>query len=367
MIEVQNLVKRYGDHFAVDHLSFTAEQNKIYGFLGPNGAGKTTTMNIMTGCLGATEGTVKINGIDILDDPEKAKKAIGYLPEIPPLYPDMTVLEYLQFAAELKKIPKAERNPEVIRVSSACSLDEVQNRLIRNLSKGFKQRVGLANALLGSPEILILDEPTVGLDPKQILEIRNLVHALAEQHTVILSSHILSEVNEVCDHIFILSHGKLVACDTPEGLEQQFHTNATIELTIKGPSDQVSDVLSSIPELPAFQLKPETETGMTHVELTSNSKEELCETLFFAFADAKLPILRMVSAKASLEEIFLELTEDEQDTLPPSSDLEEEETPQDKEDKKIADPDTAASSEKSKNEEKSDPEPVVEKEKEDNQ
>ena len=205
MIEVKNLVKKYGDHTAVDHLSFTVEKGQIYGFLGPNGAGKSTTMNIMTGYLGATDGEVLINGHDILKEPEAAKKSIGYLPELPPLYMDMTVMEYLKFSTELKKIKKEDREAEIEKALKLVKLADVQDRLIKNLSKGYKQRVGLAQAILGFPEIIILDEPTVGLDPKQIIEIRELIRELAKEHTVILSSHILAEIREVCDYIMIIS------------------------------------------------------------------------------------------------------------------------------------------------------------------
>ena len=215
MIEVKNLVKKYGSHLAVDHLNFTVDTGQIYGFLGPNGAGKSTTMNIMTGYLGATEGEVLINGHNILEEPEAAKKCIGYLPEMPPLYTDMKVKEYLRFVAELKKIPKKERQEQIEKVMLMVKIMDVQDRLIKNLSKGYKQRVGLAQAILGFPEIIILDEPTVGLDPKQIIEIRELIRELAKEHTVILSSHILAEIQEVCDYIMIISKGKLVASDTP--------------------------------------------------------------------------------------------------------------------------------------------------------
>ena len=218
MIEVNNLVKRYGDHTAVDHLSFKIEKGKIYGFLGPNGAGKSTTMNMITGYIASTEGTVSIDGHDILEEPEKAKKCIGYLPEMPPLYFDMTVLEYMNFVADLKKIPKAEKKSMVEEVMDMVKISDMRNRLIKNLSKGYRQRVGLAQAILGYPEVIILDEPTVGLDPKQIIEIRDLIKSLKKKHTVILSSHILSEVSAVCDYVLIISHGKLVASDTPDNL-----------------------------------------------------------------------------------------------------------------------------------------------------
>lgn len=220
MIEVKNLVKRYGDHVAVEDLSFKIEKGKIYGFLGPNGAGKSTTMNIITGYIASTEGEVSINGYDILEDAEKAKKCIGYLPEMPPLYFDMTVLEYLEFAADLKKIPRKQKCGMIEEVMEMVKITDMQNRLIKNLSKGYRQRVGLAQAILGYPEVIILDEPTVGLDPKQIIEIRNLIKELKKKHTVILSSHILSEVSAICDYILIISHGKLVASDTPENLSR---------------------------------------------------------------------------------------------------------------------------------------------------
>lgn len=209
MIEVTNLTKKYGDHIAVDHLSFRVEKGQIYGFLGPNGAGKSTTMNIITGYLAATEGTVTIDGKDIQKDPEEAKRSIGYLPELPPLYVDMTVREYLEFVAELKKVPKKERKQQIDEVMEMTQITDMQQRLIKNLSKGYRQRVGLAQAILGYPEVIILDEPTVGLDPKQIIEIRDLIRKLGENHTVILSSHILSEVSAVCDHIMIIAHGKV--------------------------------------------------------------------------------------------------------------------------------------------------------------
>ena len=220
MIEVKHLTKKYGTHLAVDDLSFTIEKGRIYGFLGPNGAGKSTTMNIMTGYIGASSGEVIINGHNILEEPEKAKKCIGYLPEIPPLYLDMTVSEYLYFAAELKKIPKADRNAQVIKVMELIKLVDMKDRLIKNLSKGYRQRTGLAAAILDFPDIIILDEPTVGLDPKQIIEIRELIRTLAKDHTVILSSHILAEVQEICDDILIISKGKLIAEGSPDELEE---------------------------------------------------------------------------------------------------------------------------------------------------
>ena len=246
MIEVRNLVKKYGNHVAVNHLNFTVEKGKIYGFLGPNGAGKSTTMNMITGYIASTEGEVLIDGHNILEEPEVAKKKIGYLPEIPPLYQDMTVQEYLNFAAELKMLPKEKRKANIEEVMSTTKTIEVKNRLIKNLSKGYKQRVGLAQALLGYPEIIILDEPTVGLDPKQIIEIRDLIKSLGQKHTVILSSHILSEVSAVCDHVLIIDKGKLVASDTPENLGKLMSGANSLELTVKGQESEIRKALDMV-------------------------------------------------------------------------------------------------------------------------
>lgn len=243
MIEVKEIVKQYGNHLAVDHLSFRVEKGQIYGFLGPNGAGKSTTMNIITGYLASNEGTVVINGHDILEEPEEAKKCIGYLPEQPPLYMDMTVMEYLGFAAELKGVQKSEREEMINDIVAMTYLEPVKERLIKNLSKGYKQRVGLAQALIGNPEILILDEPTVGLDPKQIIEIRSLIKELSREHTVILSSHILSEVSALCDMIMIISHGKLVACDTPENLSRSMEGTTTLELCIQDKEEKAEQLI----------------------------------------------------------------------------------------------------------------------------
>lgn len=309
MIEVRDLVKMYGSHMAVDHLSFTIEKGKIYGFLGPNGAGKSTTMNIMTGYLGATEGSVQINGHDILQEPEAAKKSIGYLPEVPPLYLEMTVEEYLEFAAELKKIPKDEREEQIREVIRLTKLADVKDRLIQNLSKGYRQRAGLAQAILGFPEILILDEPTVGLDPKQIIEIRELIRRLAKEHTVILSSHILAEVREVCDYIMIISRGRLVASDTPENLERKMGDAGHIELQARADKEQVSEVLKTIPEI--ARTKFTSKDGITAVKLESRDGADIREKLFWAFAEHKIGLLTLSQEKISLEEIFLELTQND--------------------------------------------------------
>lgn len=311
MIEVKDLVKKYGSHLAVDHLSFTLESGKIYGFLGPNGAGKSTTMNIMTGYLGATNGSVLIDGHDILKEPEEAKKQIGYLPELPPLYMDMTVQEYLEFAAELKKLPKEKRESDISEVMKLTRLQDVSDRLIKNLSKGYKQRVGLAQAILGFPEIIILDEPTVGLDPKQIIEIRELIRTLSKKHTVILSSHILAEVREVCDYILIISKGKLVASDTPENLELLRNGASSLELEVKAAPETARAILSTIDDIDAMEMHSENE-NLTRVKLETKNGADIREAIFYAFAEEKCPLLEMKTAKASLEDIFMELTQKEE-------------------------------------------------------
>ena len=255
VIEVHHLTKRYGGITAVVDLSFTIEKGRIYGLLGPNGAGKTTTMNILTGCLAATEGEVKIAGYDIYEEAEKAKRLIGYLPEQPPLYPDMTPEEYLTFVAKAKGVGKTELAGQLEKVINVTRIQDMRHRLIKNLSKGYKQRVGVAQALLGNPQVIILDEPTVGLDPKQIIEIRDLIKELGKDHTVILSSHILSEVQAVCDHIMIISRGKLVASDTPENLEKLFSASDVVNLTVKARREQVEEILKQMDGIEGFQLK----------------------------------------------------------------------------------------------------------------
>ena len=310
MIEVRDLVKRYGEHIAVDHLSFKVEKGQIYGFLGPNGAGKTTTMNIMTGYIGPSEGEVIINGHNILEEPEEAKRCIGYLPEQPPLYVDMTPREYLNFAAELKGLGPDEAEESVEKVMALTKIEDVQNRLIKNLSKGYRQRVGLAQAILGLPEILILDEPTVGLDPKQILEIRELIRSLANDHTIILSSHILSEVSEVCDHVLIIHHGKLIATGTPEELEQNFRGN-TLELVLKSEDmDAVRELIRNIPGVIAVDCRTTKREGEVFAAVEPESGADIREALFNACAGADCPILMMRPSGVSLENIFLTLTAD---------------------------------------------------------
>ena len=308
MIEVKNLVKKYGNHTAVDHLNFTIEEGHVYGFLGPNGAGKSTTMNIMTGYLGATEGEVLINGHDILKEPEEAKKQIGYLPELPPLYMEMTVREYLEFVAELKGIAKNKREESINEVEKMVKIWEVENRLIRNLSKGYRQRVGLAQAVLGFPKIIILDEPSVGLDPKQIIEIRELIRQLAKKHTVILSSHILAEVREVCDYILIISKGKLVASDTPENLERNLGDSDLIEIETKASPDEVRRILETVDGIRSISTKY-LENGITWAQIQEKKNTDVREKVFQAFAQNHQPLLKLNPLQVSLEDVFMELTQ----------------------------------------------------------
>ena len=309
MIEVKNLVKRYGDHVAVNNLSFTVEEGQIYGFLGPNGAGKSTTMNIITGYLASTEGEVLINGHNILEEPEEAKKCIGYLPELPPVYTDMTVLEYLKFVAELKKIPKDQRKKQILEVMNLVKITDMQNRLIKNLSKGYRQRVGLAQAVLGYPPIIILDEPTVGLDPKQIIEIRDLIKSLGKKHTVILSSHILSEVSAVCDYVMIIAKGQLVASDTPENLSKLMLGSNTVTCTVHGTRKQLVPALSAL-DAKEIQYENTPNEEQIKVKITTEKDKDIREELFYALAKANCPILELTSSSMSLEDVFLELTDD---------------------------------------------------------
>ena len=307
MIEVSHLTKRYGSHLALDDLSFTIPEGQIYGLLGPNGAGKSTTMNILTGCLAATSGRVRIDGVDIFEDPMAAKKHLGYLPELPPLYMDRTPEEYLRFVARAKGI--GEVRGELERVMALTQITDVKDRLIRNLSKGYRQRVGIAQAILGDPDIIILDEPTVGLDPRQITEIRELIQKLGENKTVILSSHILSEVQAVCDSILILSRGKLVACDTPDNLERLLTGGTALELEADTQPERLEKLLGNLPGVTGLTVG---ETAGKHawarLETEKENLENLSKAVFFRLCEEKLPLLRLTPAKASLEDIFLELT-----------------------------------------------------------
>ena len=306
MIKVSNLTKKYGSNLAVDNISFEIEKGKIYGFLGPNGAGKSTTMNIITGCLAPTSGSVSIGGYDVFDQPLKAKKLIGYLPEIPPLYSDMTPAEYLSFVAEAKGIKSAYRAIEVSRVMERAGLNDVADRLIRNLSKGYRQRVGIAMALLGDPEIIILDEPTVGLDPRQIIEIRELIKSLGEDHTVILSSHILSEIQEVCDRVIIISRGKIAADDTLENICRMGSDHPVLNIEAFCTPDVALDIVDHYDEVTHYAIT-ECANG-TQLELTLMPDTDIVRKLYFAFAEAGIA-LSYFSDRISIEEIYLRLTE----------------------------------------------------------
>ena len=313
MIEVRNLTKVYGKKKAVDDLSFTIEDGEIFGFLGPNGAGKSTTMNIITGCLSATEGTVVIDGNDIFEEAYKAKKNVGYLPEQPPLYMDMTVEEYLRFVAEAKKVKKDKLPEEVDRVMKKTSILDVHNRLIKTLSKGYKQRVGIAQALIGNPKVIILDEPTVGLDPRQILEIRDLIRNLAKEHTVILSSHILQEVNSVCDKIMIIAHGKLKVCATPEELYHTYCGNRLLYVRTRISPERLNGVLEGIEGEKVFS----REDGLTQAEIQFHEEvvyadgTDVRDRIFKIMCEQNIPLVELYFKKPTLEQVFMELTQEE--------------------------------------------------------
>ena len=308
MIEVQGLSKKYGPQFAVEDISFSVKEGEILGFLGPNGAGKSTTMNILTGYLSATAGTVKVNGHDVLDDPNAVKSCIGYLPEIPPLYPDMTVREYLDFMFDLKKC-KLDRTRHIAEICKIMKIENVYGRVIRNLSKGYKQRVGFAQALIGNPPVLILDEPTVGLDPNQIIEIRSLIKSLGKHHTVILSSHILPEVEAVCDRIVIINKGKIAADDTPVNLAHQYSSDSRQMVRVAGPQDKVQDLLEHLPGVAQVQPLGEKEPGAFEFAVTpALGGVDFRREMFARLADRNWPLLSLRSMEMTLEEIFITLT-----------------------------------------------------------
>ncbi len=311
MITVEHLTKYYGTNLAVNDLSFEIDEGHVYGFLGPNGAGKSTTMNIMTGCLSATSGSVLIDGYDIFNEPEQAKKLIGYLPEQPPLYMNESPLEYLRFVGEAKGLRSAELKEQIKDVIRQTGLEPVKNRKIATLSKGYKQRVGIAQALLGNPRVIILDEPTVGLDPIQIIEIRDLIRELGENHTVIFSSHILSEVQTICDQILMITHGKLVAFDSPAELEKQLLFSNEINLTADAGPDELEAVLSSIDLISEYSIVI-TSTGYTAscVKTEHDNIYNVSSAIFRASADAGIVLVELSLRKASLEDVFLELASD---------------------------------------------------------
>ena len=307
MIQIENLVKQYGDTYAVDHISFSIKKGEILGFLGPNGAGKSTTMNMITGYLSSTSGKILIAGHDILEEPIEAKKHIGYLPELPPLYLDMTVKEYLDFMYDLKKV-KLPRKQHIMEICETVKIDHVYNRLIKNLSKGYKQRVGLAQALVGNPEVLILDEPTVGLDPKQIIEVRDLIKNLSKKHTILLSSHILQEVQAVCDKLVIINHGRIVAIDTPEALSKNMLQISKLELRVKGPRNEIAAGIKALEGVKQAEILRIREEGTVDISVEAYEDTDVREAIFAFCSSNGYPILMMKNDEINLEDIFLQVT-----------------------------------------------------------
>ena len=307
MIEVSNLVKFYGDKKALGGVSFKVEQGEILGFLGPNGAGKTTTMNIITGYLSATSGKVTINGYDILEQPELAKKNVGYLPELPPLFPDMTVFEYLEYVSELKRVPRDIKKKQISEVMKMVHIGNVSGRLIHNLSKGYRQRVGIAQTLIGNPEVIILDEPTVGLDPNQVIEIRKLITQLSKNHTIIFSSHILSEVQAICDRVIIINHGKIVADAPTLELSAQVEGNSHYLLTVEGSFNSIQMPLRAVPGIKTVALLTE-KNGLLQIDVTADGSLDVRKSIFFTLARITVPILEFRSMAPSLEDVFIDIT-----------------------------------------------------------
>ena len=309
MIEINNLVKRYGDKKAVNGISFTVNDDEVLGFLGPNGAGKSTTMNIITGYLSSTSGTVKVNGHDILEEPELAKKEIGYLPENPPLYTDMTVNEYLDFICDLKGVDKNRRKSQLEKIISMVKISDVTDRLIGNLSKGYKQRVGIAQALVGNPSILILDEPTVGLDPSQIIEIRRLIKSLSKSHSVIISSHILSEIQEIADRVVIINNGKIAAIDTLTDLSKRLSGQSKILMSFRGPAKDCSAKIRTLPGITsAVPRVVDSKYSQLEIGIAGENSNAVKESIFFMMANSGWPVLELRSLDPSLEEVFLNIT-----------------------------------------------------------
>lgn len=313
MIKVSHLTKNYGNHVAVDDISLDIKPGKIYGFLGPNGAGKSTTMNIITGYLSPTSGEVLIDGHDIYKEPEKAKACIGYLPEIPPLYVDMKVSEYLKFVCELKKVSKEKIEGEVERVIKLTQISDVSHRIINNLSKGYRQRVGMAQALIGSPKVIILDEPTVGLDPNQIKEVRDLIKSLAGDHTVILSSHILSEISETCSHVFIINKGKIIANNSIDTLSNYFNSKQVLEIIAKGDARRCKEIIEGIEDVESVSVEDGAEEGTVKIISTAHYSKDVREEVSLALSSEKISIFEMKEDTKSLEDVFLELTAKEEE------------------------------------------------------
>lgn len=313
MIEIQNLTKRYGQIKAVNNLNFTVEKGEILGFLGPNGAGKSTTMNIITGYLPSSEGTVKVCGYDIMESPKEVKKRVGYLPEQPPVYMDMTVRDYLNFVADLKMVDKKQKKNQLSDIMELVKIGDHRDRLIKNLSKGYKQRVGLAQALVGSPDVLVLDEPTVGLDPKQIIEIRKLIKALGKEHTIILSSHILPEVSAVCERVVIINKGEIAAIDTPENLSKGFDTASKLLVSIAGPKNSVENAIREIYGVKYVETAAEKDKEAISYIVESDKEIDIRKPLFFAMAKLGYPIIELKTTGMTLEDIFLQIVTQEKE------------------------------------------------------
>lgn len=309
MIEVKNVTKKYGKAIAVDDISFTINEGEIVGLLGPNGAGKSTTMNMITGYLEQTKGDIIVDGYDMLKKPKKAKKEIGYMPEGVPLYTDLSVKEFVMYMAEIKQVDRKTRKEKVQKIIEQAGLVDVQKKLIKNLSRGYKQRVSLAGALVGDPKILILDEPTVGLDPKQITEIRNLIKELGKTHTVILSSHILSEVSQICNKVIIINKGKIVAVDTPENLENKVTNNNNIYVTVEDPENKIQKTTKGIKEIKKVELVSENEDGTKQYVIEANGDTDLRKIIFAEFAKENITIFEMKKADSTLEDAFMKLIE----------------------------------------------------------
>ncbi len=323
MIEVRELTKRYGQHTAIDHLSFGIEKGEIVGFLGPNGAGKSTTMNIVTGYISATEGSVSVGGKDVLEEPMEVKRQIGYLPEQPPLYLEMTVGEYLDFVANIKKVPRKGRRDALGGIMETVKILDHKDRLIKNLSKGYRQRVGLAQALVGNPPVLILDEPTIGLDPRQIIEIRNLIKELGREHTIVLSSHILPEVTAVCERVIIIHRGRIVASDSIDKLSADMSGGHKLTVRVAGPESRALDAIRGLPAVKHAESLGSREEGSFDIYVESSPNEDVRRPVFYAMSKADCPILMMRSSDISLEDIFIQLTEDEKPAEEPAGEAQQ--------------------------------------------
>lgn len=313
MIEVKNVTKKYGSFTAIDNISFNIEEGEIVGLLGPNGAGKSTTMNMITGFIEPTEGEIIINGYDILKKSKKAKKQIGYMPEGVPLYYDLTVKEFINYMADLKMVPKKEKKENVQKIMEQTNLIDVKNKLIRNLSRGYKQRVSMAGALVGNPKILILDEPTVGLDPKQITEIRTLIKSLGKEHTVILSSHILSEVSQICEKVIIINKGKIVAIDTPENLEDKVKERNIVTVTVEDKENKIEEVTKKIEAIKELNLIKDNEDGTKEYTITSEKEVDIRKAIFEQYAKEQITIFELKKTEATLEDAFMKLIENKQE------------------------------------------------------